>query len=131
MRLRCLEITLWMKYRTDVYAEMDSVASNAGDIDKDGIVTEAEIGAYRAKFGVPIEGISANVGDNEEDFVIVTESGGLSRVVEGATGTDIGWAYGSSLADFDGDGWLDVYSTAGFKSARAAAFLTTSAMSSR
>jgi hypothetical protein len=34
--------------------------------------------------GTPIEGISANVGDNEESMVLVTETLGVSRVVEGA-----------------------------------------------
>lgn len=28
----------------------------------------------------------------------------------------IGWAYGPTFADFDNDGWLDIYATAGFKS---------------
>ena len=43
--------------------------------------------------GTPVEGISANVGDNEEAFVIVSESGGSSRVVEGDTSGDIGWTF--------------------------------------
>ncbi len=29
---------------------------------------------------------------------------------------DIGWAYGASMGDIDGDGWLDIAVTAGFKS---------------
>lgn len=29
---------------------------------------------------------------------------------------NIGWAYGPTMADFDNDGWLDLYATAGFKS---------------
>lgn len=28
----------------------------------------------------------------------------------------VGWAYGPTFADFDNDGWLDIYATAGFKS---------------
>jgi hypothetical protein len=28
----------------------------------------------------------------------------------------VGWAYGPTMADFDNDGWLDIYATAGFKS---------------
>ncbi|APZ92698.1 FG-GAP repeat domain-containing protein [Fuerstiella marisgermanici] len=28
----------------------------------------------------------------------------------------VGWAYGPTFADFDNDGWLDLYATAGFKS---------------
>lgn len=28
----------------------------------------------------------------------------------------VGWAYGPCLADFDNDGWLDIYATAGFSS---------------
>ncbi|CAM5793933.1 LEPR-XLL domain-containing protein [Rhizobacter fulvus] len=43
--------------------------------------------------GVPIEGVSANVADNEESFVIVTESGGSSRVVEDSSVASAGWAY--------------------------------------
>lgn len=29
---------------------------------------------------------------------------------------DIGWAYGATFTDLDGDGWEDIYATAGFKS---------------
>jgi hypothetical protein len=29
---------------------------------------------------------------------------------------DIGWAYGPGFVDLNGDGWLDIYSTAGFRS---------------
>ena len=28
----------------------------------------------------------------------------------------VGWAYGPTFSDFDNDGWLDIYATAGFKS---------------
>jgi len=28
----------------------------------------------------------------------------------------VGWAYGPTFGDFDNDGWLDIYATAGFKS---------------
>ena len=27
---------------------------------------------------------------------------------------DVGWAWGPVLADFDNDGWLDIYATAGY-----------------
>jgi hypothetical protein len=29
---------------------------------------------------------------------------------------DVGWAYGPGFVDLNGDGWLDIYSTAGFRS---------------
>ena len=31
---------------------------------------------------------------------------------------DIGWAYGPNFVDLNGDGWLDVYATAGFRSVK-------------
>jgi len=43
--------------------------------------------------GLAIDGVSANVADNEEDFIIVTPSGGVSRVTEGATSGGVGWEY--------------------------------------
>lgn len=57
------------------------------------ILHSIEVGSDAAWLGVPIEGLSANVGDNEDDFVLVRESGGSSRVVEGATGLVAGWSY--------------------------------------
>ena len=31
---------------------------------------------------------------------------------------DVGWSYGPTFVDLDGDGWLDIYGTAGFKSVK-------------
>ena len=59
-----------------------------------GIILHSIESGDPAWVGVPIEGVSANVGDNEESFIIVTESGGSSRVVEGAAaGSGQGWEY--------------------------------------
>ncbi len=35
--------------------------------------------------GITVDGVSANVADDEESFIVVTQSGGVSRVTEGAT----------------------------------------------
>ncbi|RMG36656.1 MAG: VCBS repeat-containing protein [Planctomycetota bacterium] len=44
---------------------------------------------------------------------------GTFEVLAGdAIAGDVGWAYGANFADFNGDGWLDLYATAGFKSER-------------
>ena len=45
-----------------------------------------------------------NRGNNQFDFSL------------DAPTTSIGWAFGVSLADFDNDGWLDLYSCSGFVS---------------
>ena len=45
--------------------------------------------------GISVDGVSANVADNEEDFIVVTQSGGVSRVTEGATGGVEGWEFDS------------------------------------
>jgi hypothetical protein len=37
---------------------------------------------------------------------------------EGAGVNQVGWAYAPALADFDADGWLDIYATTGFLSYR-------------
>ncbi|MBI3896328.1 MAG: hypothetical protein HY313_10415 [Acidobacteria bacterium] len=43
--------------------------------------------------GIAVDGVSANIADNEEDFIIVTESGGVSKVKEGTTSGGEGWEY--------------------------------------
>src|SRR5689334_18488288 len=40
--------------------------------------------------GLPVEGLSANVGDDEEAMILLTETGGRSLVVEGASGAQLG-----------------------------------------
>ncbi|WP_283806368.1 LEPR-XLL domain-containing protein [Bradyrhizobium sp. cf659] len=45
--------------------------------------------------GLAVDGVSANVADNEKDFIVVSESGGVSRVTEGATSGGEGWQYDS------------------------------------
>jgi Ca2+-binding RTX toxin-like protein len=52
------------------------------------ILHSIEAGSDPAYLNKKIDGVSANVADNEEDFIIVTESGGGSRVTEGAAGGD-------------------------------------------
>lgn len=44
--------------------------------------------------------------------------GSLSVVPGSKHVPDIGWAYGSNFVDLDGDGWLDIYATAGFRSVK-------------
>ena len=45
-----------------------------------------------------------------------SEHGGFDVVPEDDMYANVGWAYGPTFADFDNDGWLDIYATAGFKS---------------
>lgn len=74
------------------------VAVNSNDFKgHSGIILHSiETGSDPAWSGVPIEGVSANVGDDEEDFVLVRETEGFSRVVEGAaSGLGQGWYYDS------------------------------------
>jgi Ca2+-binding RTX toxin-like protein len=61
------------------------------------ILHSIEAGSDPTWLGAPIEGISANVGDNEESMVLITESLGSSRVIEGNT-------TGGAGAAFDGYG---------------------------
>jgi len=46
---------------------------------------------------------------NGKSFEELSEVAGVNQV---------GWAYAPALADFDADGWLDIYATTGFLSYR-------------
>ena len=56
------------------------------------ILHSIEAGSDPAWLGTPIEGLSANVGDNEEEMVLVVESAGFSRVLEGAASGEDGYS---------------------------------------
>ena len=43
--------------------------------------------------GITVDGVSANIADDEESFIIVTPSGGATRVTEGAASGGEGWEY--------------------------------------
>jgi hypothetical protein len=58
-----------------------------------GLILHSVESADASYDGLNVEGVSANVADDEENFLIVTPSGGSSRVTEGAISGGDGWQY--------------------------------------
>ena len=97
----------------------------AGDINNDGY-SDLYIGEMYSKAGQRVMG---NIPPGEYDRQVVRK---LERLVDGSqlylgqkgerfspVGTvmgvnAVGWAWGPCMADFNNDGWLDLYATAGF-----------------
>ncbi|MEO2046227.1 MAG: VCBS repeat-containing protein [Pirellulales bacterium] len=105
-----------------------SMGAVAGDLDNDGTV-ELYVANMYSKMG---RRIIAHVGESDYPAGIFPQIEGscagnrlyhwtnddnifrdLSVELEV---NEVGWAYGSTMADFDGDGWLDIYATTGYLS---------------
>lgn len=111
----------------DQVSDFGSMGLAAGDIDNDGNI-ELYVAAMYSKAGSRIIG---NLPDSTYDPAVMRR---LRSLVDGselyrnegnlkfrASGQDdlvhdAGWAWGPLFADFDNDGWLDLYATAGYMS---------------
>jgi hypothetical protein len=106
-----------------------SMGVTAGDFDNDGH-TDLYVANMYSKAG---NRILANVDSRQYDskvhrqLVGATTGNRLYRSNGDGTFTPlpadkivaaIGWAYGPNFVDLNGDGWLDIYATAGFKSSK-------------
>ncbi|MDA1052299.1 MAG: VCBS repeat-containing protein [Planctomycetota bacterium] len=113
---------------TDVAAKTDDFGSmgvTCGDIDNDGNI-DLYLGSMYSKAG------SRVVGNLPAEVYPQDVMSKLRRLISGsefyqnegalkfaATGEsyqihDVGWAWGPTMADFNNDGWLDIYATAGY-----------------
>ncbi len=103
-----------------------SMGGCAGDIDNDG-TTEVYVANMYSKMGRRIiEHVSAEdyppgvyeqiVGScaGNRMYRLTADGSRYQEVSEDLGVNGIGWAYAPLLADFDADGWLDIYATTGF-----------------
>jgi hypothetical protein len=108
-------------------ADFGSMGVAAGDIDNDGYIDLYSANMY-SKAGNRV------IGNLPEGLYSSEVMAKLKRLVQGSrmyrnTGDfkfsevgrafqvhDVGWAWGTALADLNNDGWLDIYATAGFMS---------------
>ncbi|MGC6466781.1 MAG: FG-GAP repeat domain-containing protein [Akkermansiaceae bacterium] len=107
--------------------DFGSMGMTVGDINNDG-VTDIDVSEMYSKAG---KRVIANLPEGTYSEEVMTK---LRRLVDGSQlylgtgegkfkgagismGVDVvGWAWGASLADFNNDGWLDLFATAGFMS---------------
>ncbi len=104
-----------------------SMGVDAGDVDGDGR-TDVYVSNMYSKAGTRIIGLldeasyPPGIYAKVKDFVtgnrlyLHAEDGSLRDVGAEKRCANAGWAYGVRMVDLDGDGWLDLYSTAGHKS---------------
>jgi hypothetical protein len=112
---------------SDRPADYGSMGLAVGDVDGDGRIDIYPANMY-SKAGTRVIGnlrpdsFPPDVMEKLRRFVAGSQlhlnKGGLKFEQAGpqAGVAAVGWAYGAALADLDGDGWLDVYGTAGFVS---------------
>ncbi len=91
--------------RTDLY--VSNMYSKAGNR----ILANVDRATYPADLYAKI--VEATTGNK---LYLGREGSHFETLSPEKTIADIGWAYGASMGDIDGDGWLDIAVTAGFKS---------------
>jgi hypothetical protein len=110
--------------RTD---DFGSMGATCGDIDNDGNIDLYLAGMY-SKAGSRVVG-NLPVGVYPDDIMrklrrlisgseFYQNDGGLKFTALGEAYQlhDVGWAWGPTMADFNNDGWLDIFATAGYMS---------------
>lgn len=104
-----------------------AMGMSAGDLDNDGRVdlytaTMYSKAADRIISNVPDDAFPAKIMDRIRNFALGNDwfhndgESKFSRRAQAAGVASAGWAYGPTLADFDGNGWLDIYVPCGFQS---------------
>lgn len=91
--------------RTDLY--VSNMYSKAGNR----ILANVDRETYPAELYAKI--VEATTGNK---LYLGSDDSSFEPLSPEKTIADIGWAYGASMGDLDGDGWLDIAVTAGFKS---------------
>lgn len=108
-------------------ADFGSMGVDAGDIDNDGLIDLYIAGMYskagsRIIGNLPDDAYSADVMSRLDSLIDGSElyrnTGNLNFTASGEADRvhNVGWSWGPSLADFNSDGWLDVYAPAGYMS---------------
>jgi hypothetical protein len=106
--------------------DFGSMGVTAGDVDGDGNI-DLYIGNMYSKAGTRVIGnlrpdtYAPAVMDTIRHFVLGSQlyrnrGNRFEPVGRDWQVNAVGWAYGATLADFDNDGWLDLYATCGFVS---------------